>query len=119
MLNTKHQKKYRLLTFYRFFFFFEKRFLIKQLIRIHILFHIQMGPSVDITRHVDPRREGGGWGATPICSSYVGSGPASTVHLKKISRISCTPKNILHTPPPPRKKIILLKTKKKKKKWKF
>ena len=36
---------------------------------------------------------GGGWGSL-IFSSYVGSGPASTVHPQKISGISSTPKNI-------------------------
>ena len=40
-----------------------------------MLFHIQIGPSVEITPQGDPRG-----GATLICSSYVGSGPASTVH---------------------------------------
>ena len=34
---------------------------------------------------------GGGGG---LFSSYIGSGPASTVHPKQISRISSTPKNI-------------------------
>ena len=66
MLHTENQKSigYSASTvfffFFFFFFFFEKRFLIGQLIRIHILFHIQMVPSVDITPHGDPRRGGGG-----------------------------------------------------------
>ena len=36
----------------------------------------------------------GGGGGTLIFSSYVGSGPASTLHPKKKSGISSTPKNI-------------------------
>ena len=35
---------------------FDRRFLINQLIRIHILPHIQMGPSVEITPHGDPQK---------------------------------------------------------------
>ena len=35
---------------------------------------------------------GGGGGGTLIFSSYVGSGPASTVHPKKVSENSSTPK---------------------------
>ena len=38
---------------------------------------------------------GGGGGGTLIFSTYVGSGPASTVHLQKISGISSTPKKYL------------------------
>ena len=99
MLNTEHQKKVLVTQFLPFL----KRFLISQLIRIHILFHIQMGSSVDITPHGDPR--GGG---TLICSSYVGLGPASTVHHPKISGISSTQKISSY----PQKIFIFLKTKK-------
>ena len=103
MLNTEHQKKYWLLSFYRFFFFFfffGKRFLISQLIRIHILFHIQMGPS---TRRP---QEGGGYSDLFFISRL---GPRIyRSPPKKISRLSSTPKNILHTP---QKVFILLKTK--------
>ena len=35
----------------------------------------------------------GGGGGIYLFSSYVGSGPASTLHLQKISGISSTPKN--------------------------
>ena len=38
---------------------------------------------------------GGGEGGTLIFSSYVGSGPASTFHPKKILEISNTPKKYL------------------------
>ena len=38
---------------------------------------------------------GGGGGGTLIFSAYVGSDPASTVHPKKISGISSTPKKYL------------------------
>ena len=43
----------------------------------------------------DPRGGGGGGGGTLIFSAYVGSDPASTVHPKKISGISSTPKKYL------------------------
>ena len=57
MLNTEHQKtKYWLLSFYSVFFFVcLKSEFRSQLIRIHILVHIQMGPSIDIAPHGDPR----------------------------------------------------------------
>ena len=102
MLNTEHKKKVLVTQFLPFL----KRFLISQLIRIHILFHNQMGPSVDITPHGDPRWGGGRlW----ICSSYVGAGPASTVHPpKKISEFQ-TPPKIFFIPP---NIFIFLKTKK-------
>ena len=49
------------------------------------------GESMESLRHVYIQpREGG----TLIFSSYVASGPASTVHLKKILGISSTPKKI-------------------------
>ena len=67
--------------------------MISQLIRIHILFHIQMGLSVEITPHGDP-----GGGATLICSSYVGSGPASTVHPNKYQELQA-PQKIFFIPP--------------------
>ena len=90
-------------------------------------FHIQMGPSVNITPHGDLR----GGGVTLICSSYVCSGPASTVHPPKyqefqapqkyssyppkihppkISRISSYPPKIFIflTPPPQKKKNIYI-----------
>ena len=38
---------------------------------------------------------GGGGGGTQIYSVYVGSDPASTIHPKKISGISSTPKKYL------------------------
>ena len=37
----------------------------------------------------------GGGGGTITFSTYVGSDPASTIHLKKISEISGTPKKYL------------------------
>ena len=40
-------------------------------------------------------RGGGPRGGTLIFSSYIGSGPASTLHPKKISEISSTPKKYL------------------------
>ena len=98
-LNVEYRtskKKYWLLSFYRFF---ENRFLISQLIRIHILFHIQIGPSVDITPHGDPRRG--------VFDFFFirRLGPSIYVHQKKCIRdfkhskktfaILATPQNIL------------------------
>ena len=40
----------------------------------------------------------GGGGGTLFFSAYVGSDPASTVHPKKISEISNTPKKYFATP---------------------
>ena len=45
-------------------------------------------------RKVPESSEGGGGGGTLLFSSYVGSGPASTLHPKIISGISSTQKNI-------------------------
>ena len=82
------------LPFFYFFLFFEKRFLISQLTRIHILFRIQMGPSVDITPHGDPQR-GGGYSDLFFIRRL---GPRIYRSPPKISGTSSTPKNILHTP---------------------
>ena len=45
--------------------------------------------------HVSIEGSTGGGGGDSIFSSYVGSGPASTVHPKKISEISSSPKQYL------------------------
>ena len=82
MLNTEHKKEYWL----KFLPFFFKTIFDKSAHRDpHFVSHLN-GPSVDITPHGDP-------GGYSDFSSYVGSGPASTVH-QKTSRISSTPKNI-------------------------
>ena len=74
------------------------------------LFHIQMGPSVKLTPHGDPRGVGGGYSDLFFIRRL---GPRIYRSPQKISRITSTPKNILHTPinihfseplPPPKKK---------------
>ena len=52
--------------------------------------HVYPAGQFSFLCHKSP--PGGGGGGTLIFSSYVGSDPASTVHPKKISGISSTPK---------------------------
>ena len=89
-----------------FFFFFEKQFLISQLIRIHIVSHSN-GP---FSRHNNARRPRGGYSDLFFIRRL---GPRIYRSPPKNIRNFKHPKNFLNTPP---KIFIFLKTKKKKKK---